>query len=330
MWLSSVLRPASLTAARSCARRQYGTRKPKGPDGHKSSYEYKFLWQNTYEGRQTSHKPPQLLWTAYTFPKPEQTTVSFDEMKSLQKDGVKKVVGAIIKHGFAFISEVPTDVESTRSAVEKICAIKRSFFGEMWGMEGSDLMHSDTAYTSEFIGAHTDSTYFSQACRIQVFHCLEVASEGGENLLVDGFSVAQQFKEKYPEGYAFLSSESFPSEYLEEGQHHSSLDTVFKHNPETGCLSQFRYNIYDRAPLSSIPHEKIQDFYIHFSNLTKIIRDPKNEHWLRLEPGTVLLIDNWRVMHGRRSFSGRRAMIGCYLDNEEFTSSARVLGLKLE
>lgn len=74
-----------------------------------------------------------------------------------------------------------------------------------------------------------------------MFHCLEVASEGGENLLVDGFSVAQQFKDKYPEGYAFLSSESFPSEYLEEGQHHSSLDTVFKHNPETGCMSQFRF-----------------------------------------------------------------------------------------
>lgn len=74
-----------------------------------------------------------------------------------------------------------------------------------------------------------------------MFHCLEVASEGGENLLVDGFSIAQQFKDKYPEGYAFLSSESFPSEYLEEGQHHTSLDTVFKHNPETGCVSQFRF-----------------------------------------------------------------------------------------
>lgn len=52
------------------------------------------------------------------------------------------------------------------------------------------------------------------------------------------------------------------------------------------CVS--RYNIYDRAPLSSIPQEKIQDFYFHFSNLTKIIRDPKNEHWLMLEPGIYI------------------------------------------
>lgn len=34
--------------------------------------------------------------------------VSFDEINGLQKDGVKKLVGAIIKHGFAFITEVCT------------------------------------------------------------------------------------------------------------------------------------------------------------------------------------------------------------------------------
>lgn len=57
-----------------------------GPDGHQSSYEYKFLWQNTYEGRRTSHKLPQLLWTASTFPKPEQTTVSWEREKELYED----------------------------------------------------------------------------------------------------------------------------------------------------------------------------------------------------------------------------------------------------
>lgn len=300
------------------------------PDGHKSVYEYKFLWQNTYEGRCTSHKRPQQLWTARTFPSPDLTTVSLDELNDPQKGGVKKVVAAIIKYGFAFISEVPTNEESTRSAIEKICQVQHTFFGEMWGFKGNELEHLDTAYTSEYIGAHTDTTYFSQACRIQVFHCLAPASEGGENLLVDGFSVAEQFKDKHPEGYAFLSSEAFPSEFIEKGQHHSCLDSVFRHNPETGRLQQFRYNIYDRAPLSSIPMEKMQEFYLHFVNLTKIIRSPKNEHWLKLEPGKVLLVDNWRVMHGRKSFTGPRVMSGCYLSNDDFTSKARVLGLQLE
>ncbi|XP_045108730.1 trimethyllysine dioxygenase, mitochondrial-like isoform X1 [Portunus trituberculatus] len=302
----------------------------KWPDGHTSAYEYKFLWQNTYEGRRTAHKSPQQLWTARTFPKPELTTVSLGELNDTEKNGVKKLIAAIIKYGFAFISEVPTTEEATRLAVEKICPIKRNFFGEMWTFGNTGMDHFDTAYTSEFIGAHTDTTYFSQACRVQVFHCLEAACEGGENLLVDGFNVAQQFKDKHPEGYTFFSSKSFPSEYIEAGQHHSCLDTIFRHNPETGGLTQIRYNIYDRAPLSSIPQEKMQEFYLHFMNLTKVIRNPKNEHWLKLEPGKVLLIDNWRVMHGRKSFTGSRKMTGCYLGNDEFTSSARVLDLQLQ
>lgn len=49
----------------------------------------------------------------------------------------------------------------------------------------------------------------------------------------------------------------------------------------------FRYNIYDRAPLSSMPQEKMQEFYLHFINLSKVIRNPKNEHWLKLEPGNI-------------------------------------------
>lgn len=73
-----------------------------------------------------------------------------------------------------------------------------------------------------------------------MFHCLQPAEEGGETVLVDGFSLAQKFKEKDPKGYDFLSSTVFPAEYKEEGQHHACLDTLFKHNPITGNLQRFR------------------------------------------------------------------------------------------
>ncbi|XP_053655529.1 trimethyllysine dioxygenase, mitochondrial [Cherax quadricarinatus] len=304
--------------------------KIKWPDGHNSEYEYKFLWQNSFEGQRTSYKVPRLLWKATTFPAAHLTTVPLGDLYDPEKDGVRRLIYSVIRHGFAFISEVPADTESTEAAIEKICLIKKTFFGEMWSMQANNFKHYDTAYSTDFIGAHTDNTYFSQASRIQVFHCLQPATEGGKTLLVDGFNIAKQFQEKYPEGYEFLSSEAIPSEFIEEGKHHLSLDTVFKNNPVTGNIQQIRYNIYDRAPLSSLPMKKIQEFYLHFNNLTRIVRNPKNEYWLKLEPGTVLLSDNWRLMHGRSNFSGMRAMTGCYLDNEEFTSKARSLNIQLD
>ena len=43
--------------------------------------------------------------------------------------------------------------------------------------------------------------------------------------------------------------------------------------------------------------------------------------------GKVLLVNNWRVMHGRTSFQGERTMSVCYVGRTEFMSRARVLGL---
>lgn len=42
--------------------------------------------------------------------------------------------------------------------------------------------------------------------------------------------------------------------------------------------------------------------------------------------GNVLLVNNWRVMHGRTSFLGNeRVMSGCYVNKEALESKARVL-----
>ena len=70
--------------------------------------------------------------------------------------------------------------------------------------------------------------------------------------------------------------------------------------------------------------EEQRIFYPHYRTLAKLVNDPDNAYWLSLEPGTVLFIDNWRVMHGRASFQGKRTMTGCYVGRTEFMSRANV------
>src|SRR4051812_15833390 len=51
----------------------------------------------------------------------------------------------------------------------------------------------DTAYTSEAIGPHTDTTYFTDPVRLQMFHLLSHEDGvGGESLLVDGYKAAEE------------------------------------------------------------------------------------------------------------------------------------------
>ena len=37
-----------------------------------------------------------------------------------------------------------------------------------------------------------------------------------------------------------------------------------------------------------------------------------------------MLFDNWRVMHGRASYSGGRKLCGAYLNHEDFESRIRM------
>lgn len=88
-----------------------------------------------------------------------------------------------------------------------------------------------------------------------------------------------------------------------------------------------RFNPYDRAPLRTVPPEDMAHFYDSYEALTNIIRRQESEFWIKLKPGMVLLVDNWRVMHGRSGFTGKRVICGCYLPRDDWTSRARVMGL---
>ena len=89
---------------------------------------------------------------------------------------------------------------------------------------------------------------------------------------------------------------------------------------------QFRYNVYDRAPHKMTLDEQ-RTFYQNYRILSEIVEDRENAMWIKLEPGTVLFIDNWRVMHGRSGFQGERTMTGCYVNRSDFLSRTKVFNL---
>lgn len=97
----------------------------------------------------------------------------------------------------------------------------------------------------------------------------------------------------------------------------------------------------DRAPVDMSP-EKVPSFcfklltlwfqqtqfYKSLHSLLKLLRDPSYEIEFQLVPGHVLIMDNWRVLHGRRSFTGHRRMLGCYFSYEDLQSRRIVTELQ--
>ena len=56
--------------------------------------------------------------------------------------------------------------------------------------------------------------------------------------------------------------------------------------------------------------EKVRQFYSDLKVLTELVEDVKYQWRFKLNPGTVMIFDNWRVLHGRFSYTGKRTMTG--------------------
>lgn len=87
---------------------------------------------------------------------------------------------------------------------------------------------SNMAYaTTKELPMHTDFPSLSSSPQLQMLHMIESAIEGGENLFVDGFNVANIIRNKYPSEYRLLTT--VPVEYIEEGYDHISYDCMARH-----------------------------------------------------------------------------------------------------
>lgn len=93
----------------------------------------------------------------------------------------------------------------------------------------------------------------------------------------------------------------------------------------SGPLSsaQISYNNDDRAAFSAGSPEDCGRFYDAIAAFEREVSRHAIE--LPLRPGTMLFIDNWRVLHGRREFTGRRRLSGCYLPHDDLASALRQL-----
>ncbi|XP_052896220.1 uncharacterized protein LOC128303335 [Anopheles moucheti] len=301
-------------------------------DGHRSSYDLNVVFDNhanSFQKRLEEHRAQLVLWdrTLITAGSPGYARVTLNDL--LCEDTVmRQVVSSLITYGFAFITKVPPNQQSTEMAVKRIFPVQRTLFGDMWTFSESKMDHSDTAYTNGFLGPHTDNTYFSDAAGLQVLHCIQFNGQGGETILVDGFRAAEQLRETDPAAYERLCEYPLEAEYIEEDKHHRYVAPVIRRHPALpGAVEQIRFNPYDRAPLRTLAPERVPQFYADYRQLAGELHREEAQWKFQLTPGTVLLFDNWRVLHGRMAYSGKRVMTGCYVARTEYQSVARTMAL---
>ncbi|XP_076024828.1 trimethyllysine dioxygenase, mitochondrial [Genypterus blacodes] len=300
------------------------------PAGHVSKYNLSSLADNSYERRKQCAVQPCIPWNSDIYNNANVTSAKWDKFMS-SDDELKKFLQNYLLYGIAFVDEVPATVEATEAVSKRVSLIRETTYGKMWTAT-SDYSRGDSAYSQVALDRHTDTSYLQEPCGIQVFHCLKHEGTGGRTLLVDGFYAAEKLRKQSPQNFKLLASIPIRHEFIEiidgHRNHLIGIGPVLNMYPWNKELYMIRYNNYDRSVINTIPHDVVQQWYVAHRELTEELRRPENELWVKLNPGKVVFIDNWRVMHGRESFTGVRQLGGCYLTRDDVLSNARGFGLE--
>jgi trimethyllysine dioxygenase len=288
-------------------------------DGVLSRLPAAFLWRlAATDGRDAA--PSRRLWDRASMGAHVPTLSHAEIMAS--DAGLLRWLTLVEQHGFALASGTPVTIEATKTLAMRVGYVRETIFGGMWDFT-ANLAFQDTAYTSAAIGPHTDGTYSIDSPGLQMFHCLKFDGTGGETTLVDGFKVAEHIRESDPAAFEILCTVKVPAQYLGDGVHLAAEHPIIGLRSD-GTVEQIAYNNYDRAPFR-LPTPRMREFYRALHLFNRLSNDPAYEITMRLAPGTALLFDNWRTLHGRRAYQGQRWLCGAYLNKEDFDSRLRVL-----
>ncbi|KAM0786448.1 hypothetical protein ACM66B_001910 [Microbotryomycetes sp. NB124-2] len=313
-----------------------GPSAPGSGESYDSFFPWSFLLEQSYAPALETEpvKDDRVLWTSDI--RDNLPVVAYDQVMSTEQ-GVYEWLKRIHVYGFSLVSGIPPKPEATEQLIRRIAFIRETHYGGFWDFT-ADLKHGDLAYSDVLLQAHTDTTYFTDSCGLQMFHLLSPSSshKGGHNLLVDGFRAAQQLHQQRPDVYELLSTLPVPAHASGTGTDSIPSGVFMRplsgmpalNHDEHGRLVQVRWNGDDRGVVGrgSQWQNKMDEWYEALHVWESILRSDESALWQQMQMGTAVIFDNHRVLHGRSSFTGLRRLCGAYVNHDDFRS--RYIGLK--
>ncbi|MEM9063369.1 MAG: TauD/TfdA family dioxygenase [Pseudomonadota bacterium] len=237
-------------------------------------------------------------------------------------DWVEKVA----RYGFGKIEGGPVEEGALFDVVDLFGYVRETNYGRHFEVR-TQVNPTNLAFTGLGLQAHTDNPYRDPVPTIQVLYCLESSAAGGENMVVDGFACACRLKEENPAYFDVLAEHCAQFEYAgEDGVCLTSRRPLIELAPD-GELIGVRFNNRSLGAVTDVPFDKMDLWYAAYRRLGEIIDDPAMEVVFRLDPGESFIVDNTRVLHARKAYSGsgKRWLQGCYADRDGLRSTRDAL-----
>ena len=303
------------------------------PENKTISYDIDWLLAHSYDGEKDTAQgwtsPGVEPWDSDLMD--NVPTGDFEQVHD-NKDALRDWLGKVARYGFGKLVNGPAEDGSLMKVVDLFGYVRETNYGRHFEVR-TEVNPTNLAYTGLGLQAHTDNPYRDPVPTLQVLYCLESSAPGGENMVVDGFKAALQLRKENPDWFNVLAKYCANFDYSgEAGITLRARRPMIELAPD-GELIGIRFNNRSSAAITDVPYEDMENYYAAYRRLGEIIDDPSMEVTFRLNPGECFIVDNTRVLHARKGYSGSgtRWLQGCYADKDGLRSTlASLEGLVLE
>ena len=231
-----------------------------------------------------------------------------------EKEEMYNALISFYKYGFVIFKNVPTKDNFLINFANSIGSVRRTNFGEFFNVK-SKPNPNDLAYTSLPLAPHTDNPYRNPVPCIQILHCIENNVQGGLSTLVDGFTVTEKLKKDFPKYYKILREVKVRFQFVDQNVVLEDWAEMIRVD-QNGEFKQVRFSPrLDFVPLLDL--DKLELYYNARKKISELYNSDKYRIQFKLSPGDLLMMDNYRLLHGRTAYDsneGDRFLQGCYID----------------
>ncbi|XP_041475490.1 gamma-butyrobetaine dioxygenase-like [Lytechinus variegatus] len=305
-------------------------------DGHVSHYPARWLRCNAFsESEPDPLADIQLqLWDASTC-RDRMRKFDFDDV--LSDDRILYEMFLEVKVlGIALVENTPLMTGQLNKLADKVGFLFPTKYGETFQVRSKENP-SNGAYHTGDLPLHTDSASYNTQPGIQMLHCIKQAAHGGGNPLVDGFKVASDLRTTSPDSYDVLTKQIL--EFYDRGTdtlgefYYHAKHYVLRLN-EKNEVDRISFSDHGRSAMNRMQVDDVMKTYKALSSFTALLYAPENVFEYKMKDGDMLIMDNYRVLHGRKSFTvspgSARHLEGGYFDWDTVMSKLRILKNNLE